>query len=206
MEGQRKLVPTRRDTYRQASQVLGRAFMDETVSQYVYRGLSPEKRLKNLTADFTGELWVGVRRGQPVHILQDDKIVAAALIYPPGAYPLNRLDELVVSFWMIWGHSPYDLRSWLIWLKEAGKHHPTQSHYYLEYIGVDPAFQGKGLGSMILDHVITQADQAQVGCYLETVTRINLPLYQRFGFQIICEETIIGLPTWFMWRPSINGN
>jgi hypothetical protein len=35
---------------------------------------------------------------------------------------------------------------------------------------------------------------------LETASRVNLPLYQRFGFEIAHEEEIIGLPAWFMWR------
>jgi GNAT superfamily N-acetyltransferase len=201
MADNRKLMPTGRVTYRQVAQVLGRAFMDEPVSQRVYRSLSPDKRLKNLTADFTGELSVCIQRGAPVHVIQDDKVAAAAVIYPPGAYPLRRLDELRVQFWMVWGHSPYDLRPWLHWLEQAEKHHPEEPHYYLEYIGVEPALQGRGLGSTILEHLTNRADQAQVGCYLETATRINLPLYQRFGFNVICEEQIIGLPAWFLWRP-----
>lgn len=202
LEDHRELLPTRRENYRQAGQVLARAFMDEPVSQKVYRGMTAEKRLRNLTLDFTGELSVGIRRGAPVHVMQADQVVAAALIYPPGSYPLNRLDDLLVLFWTVWGHTPYDLKSWLRWVAQAEKHHPKEPHYYLEYIGVDPQAQGSGLGSMILKYLTMQADKAQIGCYLETATRINLPLYQRFGFQITCEETIIDLPTWFMWRPS----
>jgi len=201
MERNRQLVRTGRERYKEAAQVLGRAFMDEPVSQTVYRRLSPEKRLKNLTADFTGELTVCIKSGEPVHVSQDDKIAAAALIYPPEAYPLNRLDDLRLLFWMVWGHSPYDVRVWLRWLKEAEKHHPKEPHYYLEYLGVEPGLQGSGLGSIILEHLTSKADSAHVGCYIETATRKNLPLYQRFGFQIIHEEEIIGLPAWFMWRP-----
>lgn len=201
MEHNRKVVRTERETWHQAAQVLGRAFLDEPVSQWIYRGLSPEKCLKNLVADFTGELSVAIRRGEPVHVNQNGKIAAAALIYPPGAYPLKGLDELRLLFWTIWGHSPYDLKAWMSWLEETEKQHPREPHYYLEYIGVEPSLQGNGLGSDILRHLTSEADKAQAGCYLETATRKNLPLYQRFGFQIIGEDEIIGLPAWFMWRP-----
>jgi len=200
MESSRQLAHTGRESYRQAAQVLGRAFTNEPVSQRVYRRLSPEKRLKNLTVDFKGELAVCIRRGEPVHVCQDGKMVASAVIYPPGTYPLGQADELRLLFWTIWGHSPYDLRAWMRWLEEAGKHHPQDPHYYLEYLGVEPLLQGQGLGSMLLEYLTAKADQVHVGCYLETATRVNLPLYQRYGFRIIHEEEIIGLPTWFMWR------
>lgn len=195
-----RLCSTEEDTYRQAAQVLGRAFLDEPVSQTVYRGLSREKMLKNLTVDFTGELSVCIKRGEPLHISQDGEVVAAAAIYPPGAYPLSKLDDLRLLFWTVWAHSPYDIRRWMRWLEEAGKHHPQEPHYYLEYIGVEPDQQGKGLGSMILEELSKRADRARVGCYLETASQINLPLYRHYGFEIVQEEEIIGLPAWFMWR------
>ena len=78
---------------------------------------------------------------------------------------------------------------------------PVEPHYYLEYIGVEPAFQGKGVGSAILMHLCERADKEKVGCYLENANPINTPFYQRFGFQITQEKEIIGIPTWFMWRP-----
>ena len=196
----RQFLRTAIENYKEAAQVLGRAFLDEPVSQRVYQNLSPNKRLKNLIADFTGELLVCIQKGEPVHIEQNGKIVAVASIYPPGIYPLSRLDELRLLFWTIWGHSFYNFRIWLKWLEQAGKHHPQEPHYYLEYVGVEPSMQGSGLGSMLLKYLTTQADKAQVGCYLETATRKNLPLYQRFGFQVIYEDEIIGLPAWFMWR------
>jgi GNAT superfamily N-acetyltransferase len=196
-----QILRTESDTYKEAAQLLGRAFVDEPVSIRVYRNLSPEKRLKNLVVDFIGELSVGIQHGEPVHIRQGDKIAAAALIYPPKAYPLSRLNELRLLFWTVWGHSPYDIRIWMQWLAQAGKQHPQEPHYYLEYVGVEPGLQGRGLGSCILEHLTSKADQAQLGCYLETATRKNLSLYQRFGFQVFHVEEIIGLPVWFMWRP-----
>ena len=36
-------------------------------------------------------------------------------------------------------------------------------HYYLEYIGVEPEYQGKGVGSAILKHLMRKADEAGGG-------------------------------------------
>jgi GNAT superfamily N-acetyltransferase len=193
---------TTRHTYRQAARVLARAFVDEPVSQRVYRRLTPPQILKNLTLDFTGELAACLRRGQPLELRQNGAIVAAAVIYPPGAYPLPRSAELLITLTSILGHTCYDLRAWQAWLDEVGQHHPHAPHYYLEYLGVEPALQGQGLGSQLLSELTRRADAVGVGCYLETATRRNLPLYQRFGFQVTVQKEIIGLPAWFLWRPA----
>lgn len=197
-----QIIPTTQATLHKAAGVLGRAFADEAVSLEVYRGLSADQRIRNLTADFTGELKACLRRGSPRHISQDGKLLAATVVYPPGAYPLPRHENIRLLFWAIWGHALYDVRKWLGWLEEADKAHPSEPHYYLEYIGVEPEYQGQGLGSRLLQHLVAEADAAQVGCYLETASPQNLPLYQRFGFQIIQEKEVIGLPAWFMWRPA----
>ena len=87
------------------------------------------------------------------------------------------------------------------WLDEIDKMHPVEPHYYLEYLGVEPEQQGKGLGSVIFQHLIDKADKERVGCYLENASPRNVPFYQRFGFQVISEKEIISIPAWFMWRP-----
>ena len=196
-----------RQTYRQAAralaEMLARAFVDEPVSQRVYAGLTPEKQLKNLTLDFSGELGVCVRRGEPLEVRQNGIPAAAALIYPPGAYPLPWLDEVWVTISARLGHSRYDLRAWQGWVEAVGKDHPTAPHYYLEYLGVEPACQGQGLGSRLLAELTRRADAAQVGCYLETATERNVRLYERFGFQVGEQKEIIGLQAWLMWRPAL---
>ena len=190
-----------RQSYRQAARVMARAFMDEPVTQRVYRGLTAAHTLKNLTIDFSGELSICLARGEPLELRHNGAIAAAAVIYPPGAYPLPWMAQLWVRLMTIWGHSRYDLRAWEAWLDEMEQHHPTLPHYYLQYLGVEPALQGKGFGSQLLAELARRADAAQVGCYLETATPRNLPLYQRFGFAITAQKEIIGLPSWFLWRP-----
>jgi GNAT superfamily N-acetyltransferase len=106
----------------------------------------------------------------------------------------------------IWGNGFYDISGWMQWLYEVDKLHPSKPHYYLEYIGVEPEYQRKGVGSAILQHLCETADKKQVGCYLENANPINTPYYQRFGFQITHQKEIIGIPTWFMWRSPAQGD
>ena len=195
-----QIVPATRQTYRQAAQVLGKAFADEPVSVVIYRSFSPSRRVQALTLDFSAELVVSLRLGYPIQVNEDGKVVAAALIYPPGAYPPPRWEQWKFLVKSVLGNGWYDVRSWVKWLNEVDKIHPTEAHFYLEYIGVEPTYQGKGYGSMIMEHLVAKADQEAVGCYLENANPRNIPFYQRFGFKVVNEKYIIGFTTWFMWR------
>jgi GNAT superfamily N-acetyltransferase len=194
------VVPTTQQTYRQAAQVLGKAFVDEPVSKVIYRNFSPEQRARALAVDFSTELATCLHKGYPLHIAGEGRVRAAALIYPPGTYPLPLLDQWIFLIKSVLANGWYDIRSWMKWLDEVDKAHPRQAHYYLEYIGVDPSHQGKGLGSCLLAHLAEMADLAGVGCYLETASSRNLPFYTRIGFRVIEKKEIIGLSAWFMWR------
>lgn len=177
--------------------------MDEPVSVVIYRNFSPDQRAQALTVDFSAEMVASLHLGYPIQVNEDGKIVAAALIYPPGTYPLPRFEQWIFLFKSVLGNGWYDVRSWVKWLNEVDKVHPTKPHYYLEYIGVDPTYQGMGYGSAIMEHLVAKADQEGVGCYLENANPHNIPFYKRFGFTIANEKEIIGFTTWFMWRDPI---
>ena len=196
-----QIGPVTRRSRLQAAQVLGRAFVNEPVSVAIFRNFSPMRRTKALTFDFAAELSICIRRGYPIQLEQGGKILAVATTYPPGTYPLSVWDERLLLARSILRNGLYDIRNWLIWLEEVEKGHPTSSHYYVAYIGVDPAFHGRALGSTLLSHLTHRADAEQVGCYLETADPRTVSFYQRLGFEIIANKIIIGLPVWFMWRP-----
>ena len=196
-----EVLPTTRQSYRQAAQVLGRAFVDDPVSEAVYKNFSTDKRVRALTVDFFAEVNLCIRKGSPLQVNENGKVVAAAVIYPPREYPLSASDQWMLLLKSIFGNGFYDFRPWMKWLEEVEKAHPSEPHYYLEYLGVEPEQQGKGLGSTILQHLIHKADEECVGCYLENANPRNISFYQRFGFQVISEKEIIGIHSWFMWRP-----
>jgi hypothetical protein len=129
--------PTTIQSYRQAAQVLGRAFVEDPVSVALYRNYSSERRIRALTTDFTAEVLLCVRKGSPIQVNEDGNLLAAAVIYPPGTYPLSTWDQSMLLIKSILGNGLYDIRSWIKWLDEVDKNHPTKAHYYLEYLGVE---------------------------------------------------------------------
>lgn len=65
-------------------------------------------------------------------------------------------------------------------------YHPHDDDcWYLPIIGVDPAHQGKGIGAALMKHATTLLDEQGALSYLESSTPRNVPLYQRYGFEIV---------------------
>lgn len=70
------------------------------------------------------------------------------------------------------------------------EHHPEEDHWYLAQIGVDPSAQGRGVGSSLMKHVLAQVDAEHLPAYLESSNPLNIPLYERFGFEIVGEIAV----------------
>ena len=68
-----------------------------------------------------------------------------------------------------------------------GGFHPAEPHWYLPMIGVDPARQGRGLGSALLKHALALCDAERAPAYLESSNPKNVPLYERHGFEVVGE-------------------
>lgn len=62
--------------------------------------------------------------------------------------------------------------------------HPKEPIAYLWFIGVNPQFHGKGIGSAFLQEVIKECERKKRPIYLETSMEKNLPFYKKFGFEI----------------------
>jgi len=81
--------------------------------------------------------------------------------------------------------------------------HPTEPHWYLAVLGTDPAHQGRGLGSSVMEPALARADAQATGCYLESSKEDNIPFYRRHGFEVSGTHDIDGgrgPRLWLMWR------
>ncbi|MBW2365484.1 MAG: GNAT family N-acetyltransferase [Deltaproteobacteria bacterium] len=194
------VLPLAMADFQEGARVLGRAFQDDPVAVSILRAVSPTIRVKRLTVAFSADLNACERRGMPIHVREDDRIAGVAIVHPPGTYPLPITAQMGILLKTVLRNGPYGFGRWLTYLSHIEKQHLKDPHYYLEFIGVEPDLHGKGLGSSMLKHLASSADQDQVGCFLETGNPKNVPLYQRFGFETVAEEQIIGVNTWFMWR------
>ena len=62
-----------------------------------------------------------------------------------------------------------------------------EPHWYLPLIAADPARQGQGLGTALMEAAIARIDADGRPAYLDSSNPRNIPLYKRFGFEPIGE-------------------
>ena len=122
---------------------------------------------------------------------------AAALWLPPGVEPDNEtmgqiMDESV---------APERMNDLSGFVEKQSANHPDEAHWYLPLIGVDPVYQGRGLGGALLSYATSIADEDRMPCYLEASNLDNRRLYERHGFVAVNETQHGSSPTIYgMWR------
>jgi ribosomal protein S18 acetylase RimI-like enzyme len=110
-----------------------------------------------------------------------DGYAGAALWLPPSVHPdENALVDLLQR--TASGQVRGDASALM---EQMGRYHPSEPHWYLPLIGVDPAHQGKGYGAALMRHALSQCDHERKLAYLESTNPRNVPLYERHGFEVL---------------------
>lgn len=116
--------------------------------------------------------------GSAYHV---DGFLGAALWLPPNVEP--REEEMTRLLQDTIGEDRQEEVFSL--LEQMGNYHPSEPHWYLPLIGVDPIQQGKGYGEALMAHALTRCDRDKVPAYLESTNPRNIPLYRRHGFEVL---------------------
>ncbi|MEX2446611.1 MAG: GNAT family N-acetyltransferase [Dehalococcoidia bacterium] len=78
---------------------------------------------------------------------------------------------------------------------------PTEPHFYLLTVGVDPSAQGRGIASSLIRHVLDRCDREGIPSYRESSKESNIPIYEHLGYQVRAELRLPDGPSiWPMWR------
>lgn len=112
-----------------------------------------------------------------------DNYAGTALWLPPGAAPDEELLTRLLN-----ENSGDDVKDDLPGIfDQMRKFRPTESHWYLPLIGVDPTYQGAGIGSALMTEALKVIDRQSAIAYLESSNPRNVSLYERHGFKVIGE-------------------
>jgi ribosomal protein S18 acetylase RimI-like enzyme len=187
-----------------ASALLARAFFDDPLFEWVEP--EPTRRAQILPWMMGIGTRYGTRFGE-VHGTADT-LTGAAVWLPPGASLVDpaRLEEAgFVDPATVLGDAA--LQRFGAFMEHAEELHlrdMADRHWYLMILGVDPPFQGRGLGGAIMQPVLTRADESALPCYLETAKERNVPFYRKHGFEVVHEGTmpLDGPRFWTMRRQA----
>lgn len=175
---------------------LARAFADDPVARWA--APRPKNRSRALRGFFNAYL----KHKQPQGFVSCASDCAGAAIWVPPGKPSMDAKELLDIIrpnvaTMLAFRSPL-----LAWgALKTDRHHPRDPHFYLAAIGVDPAAQGRGLGSQLLKPVLGICDQDRVAAYLESSDPANVDFYARHGFRVVDEVRLPRGPIIHtMWR------
>jgi ribosomal protein S18 acetylase RimI-like enzyme len=172
--------------------VLGRAFADYEFLRYYF----PDETERHTIADtfvFLG-LSVCLKYGEAYGTSQQLEGVAGWL--PPGKAPFGvwqvvrsvplpvilRFGRQGAGRMQAYGRFVDDLHRKML----------PAPHWYLQVIGVDPAYQGQGFSSRLLRPMLERIDGERLPCALETNIDKNVAIYRRFGFEVISEDKMRG--------------
>lgn len=112
---------------------------------------------------------------------RNESFTAAALWLPPGVHPdgeslVAYLEDTV---------APEKHKAMFTVIEQMDKFHPVEPCWHLAFLAIDPAHQGKGLGTALLAACLNKCDDDGRPAYLESSNPANLSLYRRFGFEQI---------------------
>ena len=192
----RKATP---DEHERLAAVLARALFDDPVMRWVIGDDGRRRSVLEAGFDlYLRRLW----------LKQDEcyttESAAGAIVWElPGQWKVGILDQLrlLPSMARINGRLlPRSLRT----IAALESNHPAAPHYYLPFVGVEPEWQGRGLGTALMRPVLDRCDEEKMPAYLEASSPRNRVLYERHGFHVT-EQFSVGAdspPLWRMWRNS----
>jgi GNAT superfamily N-acetyltransferase len=176
--------------------MLNRAFYDDPVVTWM---IPNDERRLNDTLGFATWLRRLYLPKDQVYMQADGH--GAALWSPPGHWKSPVGKQVAMLPWMVRifrRRLPLVLKGLTLMEK---KHHDPVPHWYLGILGTDPAHQGQGIGSGLLQAVLSRCDREAEPAYLESSKPENVPYYRRHGFEVTEEfELPEGPPVWGMWR------
>ena len=82
-------------------------------------------------------------------------------------------------------------------IHQMNQYHPSEPHWYLSLIGVRTEHRGKGIGSILLKHILDTCDQTNTPAHLEATNQRNVKFYEKHGFELIGKIQAGTSPTLF---------
>ena len=172
--------------------VLGRAFTEYELLRYYFH----DKTERRAVADTFGFIALSVCLKYGEVYASSEKLEGVAAWLPPGKAPFGGwqiIRSVPLSTLFRFGRQGAG-RMWAYgrFVDDLHRRLVPYPHWYLQIIGVGPAYQGQGFSSRLLRPVLERIDRERMLCYLETNAEKNVTIYRRFGFEVVSEDKMPG--------------
>jgi len=192
----------RSDELEEAAQLVGRGMRDNPSNMTVFRVPDRERRSIAMGLFFVPVLKGIYRRGLILGAIRSNRLVGICGMARPGFCQPDVIEKIrVLPAAMIGNPITTPVRI-LNWVGEWARRDPSEPHWHLGPVAVEPILRGQGIGTAMLNAFCMVVDGTGAPAYLETDKRENVRLYQRFGFSIVESAEVLAVPNWFMSRLS----
>jgi ribosomal protein S18 acetylase RimI-like enzyme len=184
--------------------VLAAAFLDDPVFNWI---VPDRDDLSAVIEPMFALFTAAFARHDEIHVATVDGAVAGTALWAPPGVPGIHPDDaegFEDAIAVLAGDHVERLGTCIAMFEAV---HPEAPAWYLNFVAVDPAFQGRGLGSSLFDAVLPRADAAGEPAYLEATSDRNRALYERHGFRSVGLIELPDGPTVHqMWRQPRNSS
>jgi GNAT superfamily N-acetyltransferase len=188
-----------------ASRLLTRAFAEDPIITHFFHDRL--RRRIAFPAFFQAVLEELLPSSQVYAAHHDGGLVGVAAWMPPGGTTPNATAQKAAARYQRLVHLMFPRAAQGLFRGFAAleHYHPGEPHWYLAFVGVDPAMQNRGIGQKLLAPMLQIADETSTLCYLETPFPRTHAFYERLGFVRHAEHhPFIGAPqgvVTFLRRP-----
>lgn len=193
-----EIAPLRADELRGGAGLLGRAFRENAMNRAVVPG-SAARRERSNAAGMRAVLPLARARGNVLAARQDGRLAGVLIALPPGVAALGR-PSVTALLRLLLVQGPGVVARWSAVAEALQLHRPSAPHAYLATLGVEPGLQRTGVGRALLADWLAAVDAGGQRAYLETDSTQNVAWYERFGFAVRAELTVLGVAVYLLER------
>lgn len=175
---------------KEAARVLSTAMLDNPLHLAIFKGKGEKERLEieqmftDLFLHLPGIVFLAKEKNNIVGVMRMKSCCGSKVEDVPGK-PEDENDT-----------------NWRkkVWHAEWASRDPSAQHWHLGPIGVLPAYQGSGIGSLLMERFCREVDVCSANAYLETEGDKNRRFYEKFGFNLISRSLIFNVENLYMER------
>ncbi len=184
-----------------AAAVLAQGMRDNPLHVRVF-GTDPRRRQRRLLV-FLRQLVAYIEaNGDVLGSYVQGELVGVLGMMEPGRCRPGLMDRLRIAGVVAASNRPAGMLRIGRWLSAWARNDPADPHWHIGPLAVLPAHRRRGIGRGLMLRCCRRMDALAARAYLATDLPINVAFYETLGFVVIRQESVLGVPNWFMIRPS----